>query len=73
MRLRISLIVEPADNVGRASGILPTRNALATTITSSTATQIARIAEILCLFSQFKREDANIPILLKAVSSLRSN
>jgi hypothetical protein len=46
---------------------------LATTITSSTATQIARIAEILCLFSQFKREDANIPILLKAVSSLRSN
>jgi hypothetical protein len=72
MRLRISLIVEPTDNVGRASGVLPTRNALATTIMSSTATHIARIAEILCVLTiqKGRREYSDFA---ETVSSLRSN
>jgi hypothetical protein len=72
MRLRISLIVEPTDNVGRASGVLPTRNALATTIMSSTATHIARIAEILCLLT-IQKGGREYSDFVEAVSSLRSN
>jgi hypothetical protein len=72
MRLRISLIVEPTDNVGRGSGILPTRNALATTLISSTATHIARIVEILHLLT-IQKGGREYSDFAEAVNSLRSN